>query len=210
MTARVLMLGCLLVLAPPATAEAQYLSLGLRGGASRTTMSVTELSPTSRTGFLVGPTATLWFSDAFGIQFDALYVGKGFDPAEGTDESLGLSYLDVPIVALFHLPPVARGFLQGRLQAGPSFGFRVRCNLEEGATAGLQTCNPDNVSTFDFGLIGGVGLKIGRGRGGVTIDATYTHGLLDANIADPVEGQPDFSARNRALMLSVGIVFPIM
>lgn len=206
---RVLTACCALALALPSTSHAQLLSLGLRGGATSTTMSLSTNPTASRTSFLVGPTATLWMSDAFGIQFDALFVGKGFGAKAGAADTteLDLSYLDVPIVALMHLPSVANGMLQARIQAGPSFSFRMQCELRrDGLTTGFETCNPDNVSTFDVGLIGGAGVKIGRGRGGVTVDATYTYGLLDVNIADDA----GFTAKNRALMVSVGVLFPIM
>lgn len=206
MILRLTTLACLLAVTGPATADAQYLSLGLRGGASVSTMSITGVSPEYRTGFLVGPTATLWLSDVVGVQFEALYVRKGFNPPQGTSDTLTLSYVDVPIVALYHLPSVARGMLQGRVQAGPSFGFRVQCDVRGGAATGIATCDPDAVSTFDIGVVGGVGLKIGRGRGGVIIDATYTYGLLNASIA---EGSSQ-TARNRAIMVSAGFLFPIM
>lgn len=206
MNLRIATFACLLAMIGPATATAQYLSLGLRGGASVSTMSITGVSPENRTGFLVGPTATLWRSDAFGVQFDALYVRKGFNPPAGTTDTLRLSYVEVPIVALFHFPSVARGMLQARLQAGPSFALRIQCDVRGGGATGIETCDPDAVSTFDVGIVGGVGLKIGRGRGGVIVDATYTYGLLNANISET----SDQSARNRALMVSAGYVFPIM
>ena len=207
---RALALCCALAALPATAAHAQLLSLGLRGGGGQTTMSVTGTSPGNRTTFLVGPTGTLWLSDALGIQFDALYVGKGFkaDPAQGVTSSLDLSYLDVPIVAVMHVPSVARGMFQVRVQAGASVGFRVRCSVDQGTgdVTGITDCDPDNVGTFDFGLVGGVGLKVGRGRGGITLDATYGYGLLDANISK----ENSLSAKNRALMVSAGILFPIM
>lgn len=204
----VLLTTCLLALVPGA-AGAQMLSLGLRGGASLSTMSVSgSASPANRTSALVGPTAMAWVSDALAIQFDALYVGKGFksDPAGSVTTDLSLSYIEVPIVAVFHLPTTSSGSLQARVQGGPSFGFRVRCSVDQGTgdLTGITDCDPENVATFDLGLVGGVGLKIGKGRGGLTIDATYTFGLLDANLN---AGQ---NATNRALMISAGFFFPII
>jgi len=85
-------------------------------------------------------------------------------------------------------------------------GFRVRCSVDQGLgdVTGITDCNPDNVGTFDVGLVGGMGLKIGRGRGGLTLDATYTLGLLDANL------NKGLTARNRALQISVGFLFSII
>jgi len=197
-----------LVLLVPRAASAQLLSLGLRGGASSATMSVSGTSPDSRTGFLVGPTGTVWISDVFAIQFDALYVTKGFR-ANGSDvtSSLDLSYLDVPITAVLSVPATNKGSLQARLQAGVSPGFRVQCSVDRGTgdVTGITDCNPDNVGTFDLGLIAGAGIKLGRGRGGITLDATYTYGLLDVNLSSS-----GIAARNRALMISAGVMFPIM
>jgi len=203
-----LILGLVLA-APPAAQGQQMLSLGLRAGASSSTMSLSGgASAASRTGWLVGPTGMVWLSDALGIEFDALYVSKGFDPntAGGVTSALDLSYLDVPITAVVSLPAAGRSMLQARLRGGVSFGFRVRCSVDQGTgdVTGITDCNPDNVGTFDLGLIGGAGIKVGRGRGGLVIDASYTLGLLDANLGS------ELTARNRALMLSVGYLFPIM
>jgi len=146
----------------PSTAHSQQLlSLGLRGGISQATMTLSgDASPSGRTGFLVGPTGTIWLSDGLGIQFDALYVTKGFRPdaATGVTTTLDLSYLDVPVTAVLNLPRVSAGMFQARLQGGAALGFRVQCAVTDGGAAvGIQDCNPDNVATFDLGLVGGGG-----------------------------------------------------
>jgi len=201
-------LGLILVTSPTAQGQ-QMLSLGLRGGLSQSTMSIAGgASPSSRSGFLVGPTGTVWLSDGLAVQFDALYVSKGFNPnaSDGVTSALRLSYLEVPITAVVSLPATGKGMLQFRLQGGAAMGFRVQCSVDQGTgdVTGITDCNPDNVATFDIGLIGGAGLKIGRGRGGIIIDGTYTFGLLDANLGS------GSSAKNRALMLSAGFMIPIM
>jgi hypothetical protein len=205
---RLVVLVAALATLVPRAARAQMLTLGLRGGASISTMSVSGASPNSRTGFVAGPTGMAWLSDGLAIQFDALYVTKGFR-ANGADvtSSLSLSYLDVPITAVLSLPATGKGMLQARLQAGPSLGFRVQCSVDQGTgdVTGITDCNPDNVGTFDLGLVAGAGFKIGRGRSGFTIDATYTFGLLDVNLSSSA-----IAARNRDLMISAGVVFPIM
>jgi len=206
---RTLLLTTCLAALTPGAAAAQVLSLGLRSGASLATMSLPESgSPGGRTGILAGPTAMLWLSDRLAFQFDALYLGKGFTPSAGggVTTSLSLSYLEVPLVAVLSLPRAGAGMLQGRIQAGTAVGFRVRCSVDQGLgdVTGITDCNPDNVGTFDVGLVGGMGLKIGRGRGGLTLDATYTLGLLDANL------NKGLTARNRALQISVGFLFSII
>jgi hypothetical protein len=192
--------------------RAQLLSLGLRGGLATATAALSTngagVTPGMRTSFAVGPTGTLWLGDGFAIQFDALFAGKGFatDAADGVTSALDLSYLDVPLVAVFTVPGARSGLLQARLQAGTSFGFRIQCSLDRGTgdVTGITDCNPDNVGTFDLGLIGGAGIKIGRGRGGIVLDATYTWGLLDVN------RNAGITARNRAIMITAGVVFPII
>ena len=204
----VLYTTCFLALVPSA-ASAQLLSLGVRGGASLSTMSLTGSgAPAGRTSMAIGPTAVMWLSDHLAFQFDALYVGKGFtaDESAGVTTLLSLSYLEVPLVAVYALPKAGSGMFQARLQGGTAFGFRVRCSVDAGTgdVTGITDCDPENVATFDLGLVGGAGLKIGKGRGGLTIDATYTFGLLDANL------NPALTARNRALLISAGFLFPIM
>lgn len=202
----------LLLLAAAAPAHAQMLSLGLRGGASAATLSISgvagEPSPGTRTSFLVGPTGTVWFSDGLAVQFEALYVNKGFsaDSASGVTTALDLSYLDVPITAVFSLPGANSSAIQARLQVGTAFGFRILCSVDRGTgdVTGITDCNPDNVGTFDVALVGGAGLKIGRGRGGLVIDGTYTWGLTNINRTG------SGTAKNRAFGVSIGYLFPIM
>lgn len=205
---RAAILLLLTVILGTSTAHAQLLTLGLRGGVSRATMSLSTGSPSTRSGILVGPTAMLWLGNVVAIQFDALYVGWGFkdNPSAAVTTGLDLSYLEVPIMAVVHLPAAGRAMLQGRLLAGTSFGFRVRCNVNQVGSdvTGISDCNPENVGTFDVGFVAGGGIKLGRGRGGLVLDATYTFGVLDANL------RSDIAARNRALMISAGFVFPII
>lgn len=205
---RVLVLCCILAAVAPSTVDAQLLSLGLRGGASQSTMTLSNGSPASRTGIVVGPTGMVWLSDGLAVQFDALYVGKGFNPdaGGGVTTALKLSYLEVPITAVFSLPKTGSGSIQARLQGGATFGFRVQCSVDQGTgdVSGITDCDPDNVGTFDLGVVGGAGVKIGKGRGGIVIDATYTFGLLDANL------NSDLSAKNRAFQISAGFFIPII
>jgi hypothetical protein len=52
--------------------------------------------------------------------------------------------------------------------------------------------------------MGGLGLKIGRGVGGLIIDVTYTYGMVDAAKTSSA------SFKNRALMASIGYIFAII
>lgn len=63
---------------------------------------------------------------------------------------------------------------------------------------------------MEFGLIGGVGADIGRGRGVITVDLRYDHGISNINDAPTIIDingsafQTTLSQTNRAFMLIVG------
>ena len=93
--------------------------------------------------------------------------------------------------------------------AGPNFGFEVSCNItgEGGGVSVSIGCDESELDTkgFDFGLLFGGGLSIGKGPVSFLVDVAYDFGL--SNI-DDTSGSSD-TVRNRTFMASVGLMFPI-
>jgi hypothetical protein len=80
--------------------------------------------------------------------------------------------------------------------AAPAFKLSARTTAEfEGQTVTRDT--PDEFYTFDAGLVGGVGLEIGRAQ----VEARYTHGLRHVNTDD--NGDED-RVRNRVFSVTLG------
>ena len=198
--------GGLALIVPTLQAQSTMM-LGVTVGGTYSTMSTSfdGGTPGYRSTFHGGVTVGMTLSEKFAIEGQALYVAKGFvaDTTSGVNVSLSLDYVDVPLMLTW--TPIGRvGLVTPRILAGPSLGFRVGCSFEEaGAGSPLIDCDPQNVKAFDLSIMGGLGVKIGKGQGGLTVDLRFDYGLVDA--AKSAE-----SFKNRAWLLSVGYLFPII
>jgi hypothetical protein len=193
---RLTVLALLFTLAGAAPAVAQ-MTYGARVGVNFADISfdADEDVPTSgRTGLLAGVFVTIplgWLT----VQPEAIYTVKGtsLDPAGFTTDYL-VDYVEVPVLARVRLPRNAYAV------AGPAMAFRLRARSRTAFAGSTEEFDLDeDVESFDLGIVGGVGLDVGRW----VVDARYTHGLsdIDADTSDGVR------ARNRVLSLSAGIRF---
>jgi hypothetical protein len=190
-----------------APSEAQLI-MGAKGGMNLATMSVSGVSPGTRTAFHGAAVIGMGVAPGFTIEGQMRFAGKGFEPGDsgsGVSGNLDMEYFEFPILATMTLPREP-SLLAGRIFAGPSVGLRASCNLETpGDQTGFTDCDGDLSKTFDFGITGGVGLKIGRGKGGIILDVSYDLGLLDITSSGS-----QASARSRNLLFSVGAIVPII
>lgn len=197
--------GGLSLLAGAAVAQ-NTMILGAKIGGTYSTMSidVTDAKPGYRSSVHGGAIIGMTIGEKFAVEGQGLYVVKGFasDAATGVNVDLTMNYVDLP-VALTWTPLGRDAMLAPRIFAGVSFGFRVGCSATA-ATAPVVDCDPQSVKDFDLGVMGGLGLKIGRGVGGLILDVTYTHGLVDA------AKTPSASFKNRAFTASIGYIFAII
>ena len=191
----------------------QGISLGFRGGLNSATESVSDdagLDLKSRTTFHFGGIVSIGIQETFALQIEAILSEKGFSFTEtGVTAALELSYLQIPILAKVIVPTPPTSPVTPHFFAGPNLGFEVSCNItgEGGGVSVSAGCDASGLETkaFDFGLLFGGGLSIGKGPVAFLIDVAYDLGL--ANI-DNTSGSSD-TARNRTFMASVGLMFPI-
>lgn len=183
-----------LAVAAPATAQMTY---GARVGVNFSDVSfdADEAVPTSgRTGFLAGVFVTIplgWLT----VQPEALYTVKGasLDIGGFTSDYI-VDYLEVPVLARLRLPRNLYAV------AGPSMAFRLRARSRTAFGGSTEEFDLDeDVESFDLGIVGGVGIDVGRW----VVDARYTHGLSDID----TDTSDDVRARNRVVSLSAGIRF---
>lgn len=190
--------------AAPAAAQ-EMMSLGLKGGLNRATVSATidgtAQNTGTRNGGHVGVSANLALSPTLQVQLDVLYVGKGFDPSSEVDANLDVNYVEFPLLLVAMLPPAGPRLLSARVFAGPSFSWRVTCNFAETASD-FEDCELDAAKVLDVGVMVGGGLKIGRGYGGLTFDVAYDYGFTNISNGD------NSSVKNRNLMFTAGILVP--
>ena len=122
-----------------------------------------------------------------------------FNAPAGVDGSLDIRvrYLEIPLLARadFGAPGSrARVFVVGGAAPAVKLSARAKADIageEETADVG------DATEWLDLGLVGGVGVELGR----ALIEARYTHGLLEINTDD---NDPNDSIQNRVFSVTVG------
>jgi hypothetical protein len=191
---------------------AQMMSLGVKGGLTVSNVTAeasgTSIDTDNRTGYNVVGVLAMEVSPIVAIEIDGQLVSKGFrisDSTGGITSGLDLLYLNFPVLARVTVPAGADRLLAARLFAGPSFGFRITCDIVpfEGQT-GTGVCDPQQARSLDVGVMAGAGVKVGRGAGGLILDVAVDYGMFD------IDETSSLSVKNRALVVSLGYLFPIM
>lgn len=196
----------------PALAEAQA-SVGFRGGLTRTDLSVetddTNVEFGSKTGIVLGGFVQFPMGESLGLQTGLNYTQKGseFTDEDGTAD-LELDYFEVPLLAVYAIP--SSGPFGVRLMGGPVVSLESSCEVS-GEVEGVETtadCEDLGIGTksVDFGIqVGGGAIYDIQGVAALFLDVGYNFGLTNID-DDPDEGE---SAKNRALLVSVGVDFPL-
>ena len=172
-----------------------------------------QLDQTS-TGFSLGGYLSYTFGPYFSMQPEAYLTrrgGRGGD-ASGTG-SLILHYVEVPILAKVTLPTKSK-FVPYFL-AGPSFLFRVGCNVEMQSSEGNKRGACDDwvfespmgniavdAENHDVALVFGMGVDMPLGNGYLAVDIRYGIGLTSVD-----KSYLDTDLTNRALQFMVGYGF---
>ncbi len=205
-------------------------SFGIKGGVNFSTLqqSASGSSSTTASGslttFHAGVFADFRVSDAFSVQPQLLYTGKGGsnkdnESADGFSASdnvkLSLYYLHLPVYALYHAPVGDNDFFIG---AGPFISYGLSGNekgsisisdiqTESGSTTETQNINQKvdfgssdstGVKRTDFGASVMAGFKL---KNGFLISASYDLGL--SNISPTA----DADVKTRVFSISVGYSF---
>jgi hypothetical protein len=193
---RLFALALILTLAFAAPAVAQ-ISYAAQVGVNFADISfdADEDVPTSgRKGLLAGVFVTIplgWLT----VQPEAIYTVKGTSlDIGGVTSDYIVDYVEVPLLARLRLPRNAY------VVAGPAMAFRLRARSRIDFGGSTEEFDLDeDIESFDLGIVGGVGLDIGRW----VVDARYTHGLSDID----TDTSDDVRARNRVVSLSAGFRF---
>lgn len=148
---------------------------GIKGGLNLSNLitdNVTDKNP--RVGFHAGIYGQLFSSEAFAIQPEINFSTKGnkVQTEYGVidqETKFNLSYIDVPILAVFKLGSVVE------IQAGPYWAYLVGANIDTDGDLGddFVKVDRDNFENWDYGLAGGVGFNLGNAQ----IGARYNYGL---------------------------------
>jgi hypothetical protein len=151
---------------------------GIKGGLNASNLYVDNVNDeNARLGFNVGLFGELISTEAFGLQAELLYTTKGsknvYDDPFDQEIKYNLNYLELPLFAVFKIGAVD-------LHVGGYGSYLLDANVRyDGDLAdGTDEIDKDNLKSWDYGLLAGVGVNFGA----MQIGARYNYGL--AKIAD--------------------------
>lgn len=149
--------------------------MGIKGGLNLSNLYVDDVNDeNARIGFNAGFYGQILSTDVFAIQPELLYTTKGseneYDGIIDQTVKFKLNYLEVPLLAVFKLGDVAE------IHAGGYGSYLLGANVSySGDIAnGGENLDRDNFKTFDYGLVGGLGLNFGD----VQVGTRYNYGLV--------------------------------
>ena len=201
----------LLLAIAPASAQ---VTLGLRAGASASTITLTEFhidSQESRRGIQLGLSVAVPLRGMVGIALGADYLQRG---STGTLLQVGdvehrSEYLQFSTLGSVSVP-LAGSLLSLHLLAGPAAAYELSCErkteLALQPVTLLTDCDDPMSATstraLDLGLLGGLGARLAPTGGTValSLEVIYSHGLRSI-----LEGERDTTAKNRAMTIRAGL-----
>jgi len=173
-----------------ASANAQIVRFGLKGGINFSTLVGDTEDNNSRLGFNGGGFAEIKIIDKFFIQPELLYSEEG--TIYDDDDKLKTSYFKIPILAKYY---VAKKI---SIEAGPQIGFLLSAS-EFGQDA------KDIVNSFDFGAALGLNYDF---TNNIFIGGRYNLGLYNiAKLDNLPEFDPNFTVKNSVFTVFLGYKF---
>ena len=151
----------------------------------------------------VGPVGGVWVRLPSGrrvsFQAEGLFSEKGshWDFPGFASLEYRVRYVEVPLLARADFgAPASKARMFAVAGAAPAYMLSDRTTVEFQGER-VTRSNPDAFYSFDVGLVGGVGVEIGRAQ----VEARYTHGLRHINTDD--NGDED-RVRNRVISVTLG------
>ena len=159
-------------------AQAQYAKAGIKGGLNLSNLYVNEADDDkARIGWHAGFYGQLFASEAFAIQPEVNFSTKGtgvtrIDNNSARYESnFNLSYIDIPVLAVFKLGEVAE------IHAGDYWAYLLGAEIRNNDRIPdneFTTQDRDNFDDWDYGLVGGIGFNLGPAA---QLGVRYNYGL---------------------------------
>jgi hypothetical protein len=179
--------------------QASAQTIGFKVGAAFANVDVDDFDSESLTS-LMGGGFVRFGMGGFGIQPELLFVTRGYEVEElGVTGKFKIDYIEVPILAVV---PIAMGGIAPYLFAGPSFAFKIGCNVEVDDDS--EDCGDDDgLKSTDIGATVGGGLEFPMGPGALLVEGRYNFGL--SNISD-TEGT---DAKTRTAAILAGYSIPL-
>lgn len=192
-------LGAAIILPSVAAAQTPYpTTFGVKAGVNSSTLSTDDdaLDVSSRWGAVAGLFAGRNITDNLGMQLEALFSQRGAkDTTGGTDTTLRLTYLDVPLTARFG--STTSNNVHFHAFTGPQLGLKISAKVKDDFL-GIETDLDDEVKSWDFGWTLGAGVEMNK----LSLDARYTIGLTNIDNSDS-----DAAIKNRTFTVLLGYRF---
>ena len=157
------------------------------------TNKTTSYTKKSSTGALLGIHIEGMSLGIFGVRVEANYSVKGYDLYQFA--TVSHRYLQIPL--LFKISPIV-GPIEFFVEAGPAASFHLSSSVEFLNTS--FTYN-DNADTWDFSIIGGLGIGFKIDPVLLEFEARYDYGLKNLSKSSTIE------INSRAVQLIAGITF---
>lgn len=149
--------------------------VGIKGGLNASNLITDDVTDKhGRFGFHAGIYGQLFSTEAFAIQPEVNFSTKGNEVKNNFgiidhETKFNLSYIDVPVLAVFKLGQAAE------IHAGAYWAYLVGANIDTDGDLGdgFVSLDRDNFDNWDYGLVGGIGFNLGQ----VQIGARYNYGL---------------------------------
>lgn len=195
-----------LLLAVPVSGSAQQIDLMLNGGIARTSLAV---DPTEGedldggTGLALGMGGMVSFTDHVGFRLSWQYMARS---ASITDADLPGLVVNVDTENLELVPMLALRSGSVYLLAGPYFGYPHMCDISDtadGRTISAECGDEVEFRDTDFGVVGGIGLRMPLAGIGIFVEATYALGLSE------IDDNAEIAIKNRALAVQVGLSYTL-
>ena len=154
--------------------------VGVKGGFNVSNLYIDDISDeNARYGFNVGLYGQVLSSEKAALQLELLYSTKGSRAFYETgtlnqEVKYNLNYLDLPVLAVIKLGESAEIHLGGYA----SYLLNANISYSGDLANGTDEIDKDNLKSYDYGLVGGVGFNFGA----VQVGARYNYGLV--KIAD--------------------------
>lgn len=166
--------------------------VGIKGGLNLSNLYVNDVhDENARIGWHGGLYAQLFSNEAFAIQPEVNFSTKGTGITYGSvnntsvninhDTRINLSYLDIPVLAVFKLGRAAE------IHVGPYWSYLLKAEIRNKGNNPdneFDTIDRDNFDNWDYGLVGGIGFNLGKAA---QLGARYNYGLNE--IADSAYGK---------------------
>lgn len=155
---------------------------GIKGGLNLSNLITDEVTDRdARVGFHAGVYGQLFVTEGFAVQPELNFSTKGNRVTSNfgiidQETKFNLSYLDIPILAVFKLGNVAE------IHAGPYWAYLVGASIDTDGDLGDDFVELDrkNFDNWDYGLVGGIGFNLGD----VQLGARYNYGLNEIARSD--------------------------